>query len=293
MIFNRIWTSKAKFLFILLTVYCHLTIAQDVIGVDPLMKENKVKTKTQFECNDKGEDCKILYQWTYDELGRLIKSVDFSADKPFSTGTYSYNKFNKTDSVHRQFINNKKYLSQLYKFDKNGNLIEYYNCFEKTGCKISKKYEYNQVGLLQKEIEYRDNEKDTETSYKYDKAGNKIEMLVAFKNSSFKSTYLYDDKNNMIFSFSYSSTGEKIDSSKYEYNRKRQLTHLQWMGGLNTNSEYTYDKFGNEIEYRSIAFNGKLSDHRKMSYNDRLIITRVHYKYDKINRYFKFIYERY
>ena len=123
MMFNRTWISKAKFIFILLAVYSHSTIAQDVIGIDLLMRENMVKTKTQFECNDKGEDCKTLYQWTYDELGRLIRSVDFSAGKPFSTATYSYNKFNKIDSVFRQFINNKKYLSQLYKYDNNGNNI--------------------------------------------------------------------------------------------------------------------------------------------------------------------------
>lgn len=292
MTFNQTWISKSTLLFILLTIYCHPTISQDVIGVDTLMKEKRVKTKTQYECDNKGENCKTLYQWTYDKIGRLIKSVDCIEGKPFSTVTYSYNKFNKIDSVYRQFSNNKKYLSQLTKFDAKGNKVEYYNCYEKTGCTIYKKYEYSQTGQLQKEIEFRNNEKDTETNYKYDKKGNKVEMLVAFKTSSFKSTYLYDDKNNMVFSYSYSPTGEKIDSSKFEYDENRKLTHLKWMGGLNTNSVYTYDKLGDEIEYRSIAFNGKLSDHRKMSYSDRLIKTRIHFKDNEISRYFKFEYER-
>jgi hypothetical protein len=293
MILNQIWTSKIQFVFLLLTVYCHSTIGQDVIGLDPLMKEKRVKTKTQYECNNKGEKCKILYQWTYDELGRLIKSVDFSADKPFLTATYTYNKFNKIDSVYRQFTNNSKYLSQVYKFDDKGNKTEYYNCFEKTGCKITEKYEYNQAGLLQKKIEFRDIEKDTETNYKYDNAGNNIEMLITFKNSgTMKNTYFYDDKNNKVTSINYAPNGEKLDSTKYVYDQNGKLTHLKWMGGLNTNNVYTYDNFGNEIEYKSLALNGQLSDHRVMSYNDRLIMTRIHYKNKEINRYFKFEYER-
>jgi hypothetical protein len=259
------------------------------------MKVKKVKTSTQYECNTGGKNCKILYQYVYDTKGRLIKRIEFSKSKPFMTFFYSYNKFDKADTVYIQFSGQNKYISQVYKFNNDGNLIEYHNCYEKKGCELNEKYEYTNNGLLKKKIEYRNEEIDTETDYSYDNSGNNIETIAMFVSSNLpmQQNYFYNHKGELIRSVNYAPDGTELDSTTYEYDNNGKLTHLSWMGGLNTHSTYKYDSEGNEIEYISTAFGGQINDHRIMSYLNGLPITRFHYEKGKIKLYFKFTYELY
>lgn len=95
----------------------------------------------------------------------------------------------------------------------------------------------------------------------------------------------------MELSITYAPNGENLHSAMFEYDKNGNLIHLKWMGGLNTENIYTHDNFGNEIEYKSVGLNGQLSDHRVMTYKDKLVMTRTHYKNDKLSLYFKFEYE--
>ncbi len=136
---------------------------------------------------------------------------------------------------------------------------------------------------------------DVEYKYIYDKLGNNTEITTKYKTSDFGRTELqYFDKNHRIIkSINLGSDNERLDSTEYGYDENGNLTHLNWMGGLNTKSIYKYDSDGNEVEYSSVAFDNQISDHRVMTYQNKLVQTRIHYDGKKIKYYFAFDYEFY
>jgi hypothetical protein len=272
-----------------------LTFGQTVYTVDTLMKLKNVKTQTQFQCDTKGENCKVLYQHQFDKEGRLIKYIEYSDGKPFLTANYSYNKFNKADTIIRQFSGKEKYISQVFKFDMNGNIIEYLSCFENSGCKTSEKYQYNSDNKIISKIEMRDSKDEVKYTYFYDNKGNNTKITTYYLSSGNQSSELnyFDQNNQQVKSISYFIDNKAIDSTEYKYDFKGNLIYLNWMGGLNTKSIYTFDSYGNETEYRSVAFDNQINDHRIMVYKDRLIQTRIHYEGKFIKSFFKFDYEFY
>lgn len=294
MIKGDIYCRKMKYIFITILLFWGrpITFGQTIIMPDTLMKQKGVKTKTQYECDDKGEKCKVLYKSFFDNNGRLIKYIEFSAETPYEIAYYSYNKFNKADTVYRQFSGEKKYTSQVFHFDKLGNLIEYLDCFEQSGCEPKEKYEYNSSGKIKKKVEMKNGVEENVYKYTYDQLGNNTEIISKNKNSSFidRELQFFDNNRRKIKSINYSNN-EKLDSTEYSYDTKGNLIYLNWMGGLNTKSIYKYDSESNEIDYKSIALGNK--EHRIMTYNNKLVQTRIHYEENQVKYFFKFTYEFY
>jgi hypothetical protein len=269
--------------------------AQYTFSIDTLIKKNKVKTMTQFEVDFKTQKDKILYQHQYDTLGRLEKNIEYSGKKPFLTAYYKYNKFNKADSVFRQFTGEEKYLSQLYKFDSVGNLIASYSCFKESGCKIDESYTYIKDNLVLTKTEYSDGKSNIQTTYTYNEKDLPIEEKTSYINSDNYRIVIntYDDKKELTKSVNYLQNGQAVDSTFFEYNENGKLTSLNWNGGLGTKSISKYDSLDNEIEYQSVAFDGQISDRRVMTYDGKLLKTRIHYDNDKVKNNFRFVYDFY
>lgn len=287
---------KKTFTYLFFLFLNNITVnAQYTFSIDTLIRKSKVKAMTQFEVNSKTQKDKILYEHQYDTLGRLEKNIEYSGKKPFLTAYYKYNKFNKADSVFRQFAGEEKYLSQLYKFDSIGNLIESYSCFKESTCKIDESYTYIKNNLILTKTEYSDGKSNIQTTYKYNEKDLPIEEKISYINSDNYRIVIntYDDTNELIKSVNYLQNGQAIDSTFFEYNENGKLTSLNWNGGLGTKSIYKYDALDNEIEYQSVAFDGLISDHRIMTYNGKLVITRVHYDKEKIKYNFRFVYDFY
>lgn len=265
---------------------------QKIYAVDTLMKQKKVKAKTQYECDENGKNCKILHQRQFDLNGQLIENIEFSAGKPFLTAYYHYNKFNKIDSVYRQFAGQKKYVSEVFKFDNMGNLIEYQTCIESPGCSTNEKYLYDNDNNLITKIEFREGVPDTRYDYIYDTKGNNIKVITKYLSYSNERSKLnfYNESHQVIKSKSYDENNNAIDSSEYSYDKNGNLISLNWMGGLGTKSFYTYDTDGNEIEYRSVSFENQISDQRVMTYKNKLVQTRIHYEGKIVKYFFKFDY---
>ena len=251
------------------------------------MKQKKVKSKTQYKCDDHGKNCKILYKSFYDNKGRLTKYIEYSGSSPFLTAYYSYNKFDKADTVFRQFSGERKYVSQLYRFNEQGRLLEYLSCFSDSSCEPYEKYEYNNAGQLIRKVEMKKGSENVIYDYRYDQLGNNTEVITKYVNSPYSSKELqyFDKANRVVKSVNMNADDVKTDSTEFEYDERGNLTHLNWMGGLNTIGSYKYDAVGNEIEYWSGT------DHRIMTYRDRLVQTRIHYKEKTIEYYFRFAYE--
>ncbi|MFC4816797.1 hypothetical protein [Flavobacterium sp. GCM10023249] len=283
--------TKTSFFFITLFLTIQ-TFAQETFSVDAIMKNQKLKIKTQFECDQKGKNCKIIFQDHFDNKGRLTKHIEFSSGKPFMTSLYHYNKFNKADIFYIQFSGQKSYVSQVNKFDNNGNITESQSCFENSGCSTSEKYFYNRNNKLIKKIEFIDGKPDTIYEYFYDKKGNNIKETTQYpaNHDELKELNYFDKNNRMIKSISYQN-GKPFDSTIYSYDTNGNLTLLNWKAGYK--SFYSYDRDGNEVKYLSFSQNNQKIDHRVMTYKNKLEQTRIHYIGKSIERFFKFNYQFY
>ncbi|MFC7773039.1 hypothetical protein [Flavobacterium sp. GCM10027622] len=283
--------TKTSFLIIILFLTIQ-TFAQETFSVDAIMKEQKVKTRTQFECDQKGKNCEVIYQDHFDNKGRLTRNIQFSGGKPFMTSFYHYNKFNKADIFYIQFSGEKRYISQIFKFDNNGNITEYQSCFENSDCSTSEKYFYNSNNKLIKKIEFIDGKPNTKYEYFYDKKGNNIKETTQYpaNHDELKELNYFDKNNRIIKSISYQN-GKPFDSTIYSYDTNGNLTFLNWKAGYK--SFYSYDRDGNKVKYLSFSQNNQKIDHRVMTYKNKLEQTRIHYIGKSIERFFKFNYQFY
>ena len=265
--------------------------AQQVWTIDSLMITEKVNLKTQFKCDNTGNKIDTLFQWQYDELGRLIMHINYTGGKKFMTRLFNYNSFSKADSIYTQFKNSDRYLSQVNLFNELGQLIERYNCSQNSGCKLSERYTYSGELMLSK-TEIKNDMDDTKFIFQYDNKGNAIEEQTVFKTGyTVKRVSIFNERNLKVKSISYSPDGAKSDSTLYEHDQNGNLTSLDWIGGLNTKSKYLYDEIGNNTEYQSISMNGQIAERRTMDYIGRLVKSRIHFKQNQIDKYYKFEYK--
>ena len=224
---------KKFLLYFLLPLFVgkQMTYSQSTFGVDSLMKLKKLGASTQYECDTEGKNCNIVYRYNYDTSGRLIKHVEYSDNKPFLTRFYVYGRFNKVDTVYLQFAGQKKYISQIYKYNNNGAATEYYECFEKEGCELKQNYEYTPGGLLKKEVKYNGGKLYYEMTHLYSASGNNIETITKFwaSNAVVKQTHFFNNKNEKIKSIGYGPDGTRLDSTIYEYdNNGRVFFQTGW-----------------------------------------------------------------
>lgn len=189
-------------------------------------------------------------------------------------------------------------LSDLIKFDGEGNVVEY----DETGAYINKKkfydeegkitlaeeyfedgsiiltYEYNENGDLVREIypdgsvgmsyEYDEEYKllceilpsgEVMASYEYDQDGNLVSKILSYGSSH---KYEYDSDNNLIQDMNYGidEDGEQFVYSISYYDKNNNLVKYYIGGNPGRYEEYEYDENGNKIKYIEYYEDGTMED---------------------------------
>lgn len=279
---------------LLLSFCSSIVFAQNIIGIDPLMAKEKIISKTQLVCNEKGENCVPQIEFIYDEIGRLISKKSFSGDTLVETNRYEYNQANQAEKVYTSYGNGREFLNVKYTYNAKNQLINYESCHGIGKCDPFEKYTYKTDGKLDTRIRFKDGKYFYEYKHKYDSRGNNTEILILSKDSDSGERELkkYNAKNQHISTRWIDYRGEDIDAAEFTYDEKGRLLKNEWIGGLSTQKLYTYDELGNNLEYKSIDYNKQIDDHRIMTYSGELIESRIRYADQKFDSYTKFIYKK-
>lgn len=277
---------------IVFLLFSLVSFGQNPIGVDSLMRENKIKIKTQLLCDSKGENCSPEYIWEYDQLGRLLEKKFFRNDSLIETNRYEYNNDNWATKVYTAHGDGAEFLNIKYGYDSQNNLVTFDACYESGRCLPFEKYKYRTDGKLSSRTRYRDGLYFYEYRHKYDKRGNNIEILILSNDSDSgeREIKTYNSKNQHIWSKWIDYTGEEIDRAEYEYDDAGNLVKNMWVGGLSTQKLYKYDSLGNNTEYTSIDYTNQVDDQRLMTYDNQLITSRAKNDGKKIVAFWKFEY---
>jgi|GEM_PF-1102819 len=279
------------FAFLFITAF---TFAQTPIGIDTLMRDSHIKTRTQLTCDANGENCKPQIISHYDSSGCLILKETFIGDSLAETNRYEYNASRLAHSVYTTYGSGNEFLNIKYIYDSKNNLISFQACYPGGKCEPFEKYRYRPDGKLLSRTRYRDGKYFYEYQHKYNKLGNNTEILILSNDSDSGERELktYDNRNRHIRSKWVDYRGEEIDNAEFTYDDAGRMLKNEWVGGLSTKKLYEYDLLGNNTRYTSIDYNGQVDDLRIMTYNGRLITTRIQYEGQKIVNYWKFEYEK-
>lgn len=274
---------------------CSNSLAQNPIGIDTLMRSNRVKTKTQLKCNTNGENCKPEIIYRYDSLGRLETKSIFSGDTLLETNRYEYFPNNLASKVYTSYRGGKEFLNIKYGYGAKDKMTSFDACYPDGRCEPFEKYKYFSNGKLQSRIRYKDGKYFYEYRQKYDKLGNNIEVLILSNDSDSGERELktYDGNGRHISSKWIDYRGDEIDNAEYTYDENGRLLKNEWIGGLTTQKLYKYDSLGNNIEYTSIDYTKQIDDHRLMQYQGNLIKSRIKDDGKSLTDYAIFIYEFY
>lgn len=266
--------------------------AQTLIGIDTLMLSNSVKTKTQLTCDGKGENCIPQIIFHYDQQGRLESKESFRGDTLIETNRYEYNSQNLAQNVYTAYGNGTEFLNIKYGYDTKNNLVTFDACYGGGRCEPFEKYKYRPDGKLISRTRFREGKYFYEYRNKYDTKGNNIEILILSNDSDSgeREKKSFDNKGNHISSKWIDFRGEEIDNAEYTYDSAGRLLKNEWKGGLSTKKLYEYDTLGNNTRYTSIDYNNQIDDLREMTFEGRLIKSRIQYEDKKVLNYLKFDY---
>ncbi|MCQ2565800.1 MAG: S-layer homology domain-containing protein [Clostridia bacterium] len=179
----------------------------------------------------RAEDDTAAVEYTYDELGRLIKEVNYEFDDILQTTTYTYNEKGQIEKA-------------IY-------TVTFGN-IDTAICT----YIYDNAGCLQKR-EYADG---TVQTYSYDSAGRLVKIeQIAEGVLPYETTYTYDDAGRLIkdndYTYTYDASGHLIkrtdayDNNKYvAYTYDSQgLVNKRTYNGGNYTETIEYDANGNHV----------------------------------------------
>lgn len=283
-------TFKTLILLLLST----FAFSQTPIGIDTLMRNQRIKTKTQLICDKKGEKCRPEIIIHYDELGRMTSKESFRNDSLIETNRYEYNPNNLAQYVYTAYGYGNEFLNIKYGFDTKNNLISFDACYNGGKCEPFEIYKYRPDGKLISRTRYREGKYFYEYRNKYDAKGNNIEVLILSNDSDSgeRERKTYDSKNRHIKSKWVDYRGEEIDNAEFTYDEAGRLIKNEWVGGLSTKKLYEYDIQGNNIKYTSIDYNNQIDDLRLMTFDMGLITSRIKYEGKNIENFWKFEYQR-
>lgn len=193
----------------------------------------------------------------------LFLLTSYSEAKPKAPKRYGWNEkelFPLYGNV--EFVNIIYFYVDEYRFDENGNVIEYFTT-DLRG---------NPVSDLSLNSKY---------SYKYDKCGYCIEKTTYFENNKVHCiyTYKYDEKGNCIEEINHNENREPIGKEIYKYDENNcYIEELSYFsdGSLFCKYNYKYDKQGNCIERARYGSDMRLNDNLDG-------IAKWKYKYDNNN----------
>jgi hypothetical protein len=266
--------------------------AQTLIGIDTLMLSNGIQTKTQLTCDSNGENCIPQIVLDYDNEGRLTLKKTYKGDTLVETNRYTYNQHNLAEKVYTAYGGGAEFLNIKYGYDAKNQLVSFDACYGGGRCEPFEKYKYRQDGKLISRTRYREGKYFYEYRHKYDARGNNIEILILSNDSDSgeRERKTFNSKGQHIASKWIDYRGEEIDNAEYTYDSAGRLLKNEWVGGLSTKKLYEYDSLGNNIKYTSIDYNNQVDDLREMTFEDKLIQSRIQYEGKKVVNYLKFDY---
>ncbi len=240
--------------------------------------------------------------FSYDSQNRLIKSIDyvygffrdFSGERPENQEefismieTFTYDEMGNLIEDSMDNVKGNVYKKNLYKYDQNGNMIQegwcksYKGLPDKNKCNYqpSVGYEYNSKNELTKKYAIGNwLPHNTDTYYKYDKDGRKIEakgFYITKKDTVLEYHYRteYDENGNQTKEEEIVGKYRYIGSDKYkteslEYDKFQNIILQEFITSNGQRIKvvkynYIYDKKGNWIERQKLE--GKTSSELKLT----------------------------
>ncbi len=270
----------------------------------------------------------VITKRAYDKKGRMTKEVVTDMDDEGTvtkkeTRTLTYDKagnITKDAFVSRDEDGNFENSTQVFTFDKKGNLLKRYDVSNRDGVVISSQdvYSYDKAGRMTKDVYtatggmkkvynyiYKAGRLAQEVSshkeadgftynvtvtYAYDKSGNLIKITDLTRSSDGDTrkevvTYTYDKAGNVTSRTS--TLGRSKESTVYTYNKNKKVTKSVYTyrspaDGISTKevTTYTYNKSG-QMERISVTFRNNNGLNRKET---------TIYTYDKNGRLVKMAY---
>ncbi|MCH8902906.1 MAG: tetratricopeptide repeat protein [Bacteroidetes bacterium] len=194
-----------------------------------LYKKNKVKLiqvyQYSYKKGKKGKKGNLLFHLTYDRNGLLIGSFSYLKDLPGAHRLYKYDEEEnliekrsftfgqpnstyysyKFDSLNRISEQTSEHETQYFQYDTRGNLIQETHLYRGKNYPETfnlDKYEYDEFNRKVRMDRYRpDNTKEFYFTFKYDETGNLIQRTKFEKEKKIRiRTYEYDDQGNQIYS---------------------------------------------------------------------------------------------
>lgn len=278
---------------VLFLLLCSSAHAQDILSADTLIRNQGIKTKTQWLCNSQGEGCKPQIILHYDKNGCLTRKETFVGDSLAETNRYVYNASLQANAVYTTYGQGNEFVNIRYAYDAKGRMTLFQACYASGKCEPFEKYSYREDGKLQSRTRFKEGKYFYEYRHKYDKLGNNIEVLILSNDSDSgeKEIKTYDAKKRHVRSKWVDYRGEEIDNAEYTYDEAGRMLKNEWVGGLSTKKLYEYDASGNNTKYTSIDYNGQVDDLRTMTYQGKLLQTRIQTDGKKVTNYWKFTYE--
>lgn len=185
------------------------------IDHDRYITFNEIGNKTEEKNYSSEGNFLSNWEYKYNDKGLIRKISRFEP-----VGTLSINEVYEYDDnlivEYRLLVDTGKIDKTIYKLNENGNVVEetHHNFDSSVFKKI---YEYDNKGNLTTELTYSDGKPAGKTIYVNNDTGDVIADVNYYPDGSFlwKSTYVYDDKHNLI-EFKRSVSG--VDTiKKYEY----------------------------------------------------------------------------
>lgn len=279
---------------ILFLLLCSTAQAQDILSADSTIKNQGIKTKTQWLCDAKGANCKPQIVLHYDKNGCMVRKETFVGDSLAETNRYEYSPALRAQAVYTTYGQGNEFLNIRYTYNSQGKMVLFQACYASGKCEPFEKYTYRADGKLQSRTRFKEGKYFYEYRHKYDKLGNNTEVLILSNDSDSgeREIKTYDAQKRHIRSKWVDYRGEEIDNAEYTYDNAGRMLKNEWVGGLSTKKLYEYDAAGNNTKYTSIDYNGQVDDQRTMKYEGQFLQSRIQTDGKKPTNYWKFTYEK-
>ena len=201
----------------------------------------------------------------YDRFGNTSKNILFNKDATvWIKNSYQYNE-------QQQLISSLNEISNVitkHKYDESGNRFESKSISSDSTVFHQHKMIYDEKNQKIKTFNKKKNSDDfyLSESYFYTNDGLCFKMEQFNESEKLISTeeYEYDKNRNLTFIYR-QRVNEKKGTTKYHYNKKGELTKVDYSTGAFR--KYKYDKLGNRIEEITYDHDDRILQHREYKYN--------------------------
>ncbi len=268
---------KYSFIKIIFLAFWFLTIQVsgqifDVEKDESKMRKNHIKTQTKWKYRPGSDQGTKIVKRIYDRQGNIVEEINYKPSGEIATRlNYKYDKNgNKIEYTNYNEEEDKLKYKQNIFYDEQGRKIKEegfdgisnfkieYNYIGNTG-KLKEIIKYDEVGQVEEKWEYN-YERNTETIKIY-KGGKNLANTIINK---------YDPVGNLLEKTKLNESGEPLKRNVYVYGSKgRLLTEQEYYAGkLSFTLYYFYDKRGNLSKVEKETPDGKRFVNNDYSYDE-------------------------